>query len=165
MPRIPRLTIGRLMLAVVMVAVNIAVGRLVFAWSIWGVEILLAFAPMSLVIQFTVLMALRCRGRARAFWTGFIAFAVASMATLAESIVNTRGILDILWGYYMDFALQVFDCLPHILQPDFERGYSLALCFRSATIWFLPQLLAGLIGGFLAWLAAGRRREEMQESA
>ena len=81
----PRFSIGRLMSVVGVVALNLWVGRILFSIEPW---ILAGAAPIGLTMEFAVYRLICSRGRARAFWAGF----------LATGLLTARSLV---WGIYV----------------------------------------------------------------
>jgi hypothetical protein len=148
--KLPRLSIGNLMVIVVAAAINLAIGRFLGAY----IPIMLtAVALTALVFQAASVALVRCRGRTRAFWAGFLAFGLMAMLTVIWAIVfapkmgialdpATGETIDVkipgslkwyLWASYIKFV-EMF--LANQLQLSVDPMSAPAL-----RIWSLPQLL------------------------
>jgi hypothetical protein len=68
--RRPRFSIGRLMIVVGLIALNLSAG-----WALLAIEpwLLIGVAPAGLELQWAAFRMIGSRGRARAFWAGFLA--------------------------------------------------------------------------------------------
>src|SRR5947209_18664618 len=68
--RLPRFSIGRLMIVVGLIALNLSAVRAFVSIEPW---LLIGVAPAGLALQLAAFRLIRSRGRARAFWAGFLA--------------------------------------------------------------------------------------------
>ena len=92
-----RITLARLMLVIAVVAVDLAAFILDLRYL--GGDWVRGLPPTALACQIGLLCAVLSRGLSRAFWTGFVVFGCAMMATFAwglcfplqESAVNDAG--------------------------------------------------------------------------
>lgn len=138
----PRITLARLMIVVAVVAVDLA--ALVLDGRYLGGDWVRGLPPTALACQIGLFCAVLSRGLSRAFWTGFVAFGCAMMATFAwglcfplqESAVNDA------WLSYGEFASGVIWASPYE-----EEDVAMAV------IWTLPQLAAACVGGVFVLLA------------
>ena len=165
-----RLSVAKLMFAVVIVALNFGAARTLFSYD---TEMLIGVALSGLVLQASLFQLLRSRGRKRAFWAGFITCCSMAMMTLiwammfpriigigfkngATTRIETPGSpLYTIWYSYANFfdehiiAPLLFD--PRI-NPGLDResvlGGAVIVAIRAA-IWSLPQLLIAVAGGLL----------------
>jgi hypothetical protein len=181
--RLPRVSIAGVMLVVAIAALDIAVARAVLmanpqavAWA--------AFMPNPIVVtggalpcialQWAAFSVIRGRGRARAFWLGFLAFgSVITAAFLwamlfpriyavarARTFVKAPG--SVLFPLWMSYDRLVWDRIGRLLF-DFNTSpatfvATAARVVFQALVWSTPQLLVALIGGLIAWWLFGVRR-------
>jgi hypothetical protein len=171
--RLPRFSIGRLMIVVGLIALNLAAGRVLFSIEPW---LLIGVAPTGLALQFAVFRLILSRGPARAFWAGFLAAGLLAAwslvgAMLFRTSVNVginrttgqritfttpgyRG-ADYAWAAwrnYLELVMNALARLPStagILQRD-----DAAEAIAGVVVAFLPQFLIALACGLLAWLGA-----------
>lgn len=150
--KIPRMTVANLAVAVAVIAVNLGVGRALFAYQ----EFLLqSLAPMGLTLQFGCFRVLHTCGRASAFWAGFVAFGLAASASLVWAVrFGLHGYLISYSGGPPDnpishavtsgwFYLYWSACNP----LPFKTGLRLITDSAIASYFFLPQLLIASVGG------------------
>ena len=138
-----RITIARLMIVVAVIAVDLA--AFIAAARYLGGDWVRGLPPTALACQIGLLCAILSRGLPRAFWTGFVVFGCAMMATFAwglcfplqESAVNDA------WESYVEFTSDVYWGRPYDGSED-----DVAL----AVIWTLPQLAAACVGGVFVLL-------------
>ena len=177
--RTPRLSIAGLMLGVVIVALNLAVGRYLFGYQS---EILVGIALGAITLQVAIIQLIRRRGRDRAFWVGFLVLGSLVMASFiwamcfseilgfhpdgrgGFTLIRTPGsLLYTLWNGYSRF---VYERIIETYLIDFranEQFYRDSMMGRvlltmiRALAWFIPQLLIAVIGGVVARLIAGPR--------
>ncbi|WP_422928072.1 hypothetical protein [Singulisphaera sp. PoT] len=157
MAKMPHLTSGHLMLAMGVVAVNFAVGRWMDDYD-WDEGLILMLLPMGIVIQLAGLRAFTMQGDARAFWLGFLAFAMASLVSLASGAVLGRWWLNNVWTTYIRVVFRALEKVPYLDRtPSTPRKISI-IC---AAVVLPIHFLAGLIGGLsVSRLTRGSRREE-----
>ena len=137
-----RITLARLMIVVAVVAVELA--AFIVACDRVGGDWVRGLPPTALACQIGLLCAVLSRGLSRAFWTGFVVFGCAMMATFAwglcfplqESVVNDA------WQSYGEFASNV------LYWGSFYEEEDVAM----AVIWTLPQLAAACVGGVFVLL-------------
>ncbi len=148
-----RVKIINLMTAVGVVAVNLAVGRAIYAFdteTFWGSVLVGPSLQMGLI------RLMNRRGRDRAFWIGFVT--AGSLAFLTFLLAEREGGSSTLWyrawSDYTDVAVDWAEHFPGgaVLRVASFRGTPLnpALIVAASLIFFLPQLLAALTGGLLA---------------
>lgn len=162
--KMPRLTIGRLMITVGVVAIDIAAAR----WLYNPDDRMLASYSLGVVaVQFSAFRM--TRGQGRAFWLGFFLFSTAALVSLAAHSLIQPSLMTRLWSYYFIFAmdgLKNYPSLPQLVPPDIYD--SPAIWIATALIAFIPQLVVALIGGFLAAglsrLASGRTQSDREET-
>lgn len=98
-----------------------------------------------LVLQVGLWRFLRSRGPARRFWLGFEISGVASVLALFACEVFPA--LTRLAGWYVDTAFNlVFSCLPTLIDDlvmERQDGF-------LVVVYFLPELLASVMGGIVA---------------
>lgn len=173
----PGIRIGKLMVFVGFVAIDLAVGRAYLSGSQyfgWRLEQRLAVAPTGVALEITFLRLVISRGRGLVFWAGFVgngAVAVASViwafcdpavetTTYSSSgIVRTydAGCLGArLWSSYLELAEEGLDCVGY---PYTGGTTSLGDSITALILFLLPQLLIALAGGTVALLILGRWSE------
>jgi hypothetical protein len=137
----PRITLAGLMIVIAVVAVDLA--AFILDDRYLGGDWVRGLPPTALACQIGLLCAVLSRGLSRAFWTGFVVFGCAMMATFAwglcfplqESAVNDA------WRSYGEFASDVYWGSPYE-----EEDVAMAV------IWTLPQLAAACVGGVFVLL-------------
>jgi hypothetical protein len=137
----PRITLAGLMIVIAVVAVDLA--AFILDDRSLGGDWVRGLPPTALACQIGLLCAVLSRGLSRAFWTGFVVFGCAMMATFAwglcfplqESAVNDA------WRSYGEFASDVYWGSPYE-----EEDVAMAV------IWTLPQLAAACVGGVFVLL-------------
>jgi hypothetical protein len=137
----PRITLAGLLIVIAVVAVDLA--AFILDARYLGGDWVRGLPPTALSCQIGLLCAVLSRGLSRAFWTGFVVFGCAMMATFAwglcfplqESAVNDA------WLSYGEFASGVIWASPYE-----EEDVAMAV------IWTLPQLAAACAGGVFVLL-------------
>lgn len=76
--RMPRFTITRMIILIGVLAVNLAAGRTLYSER---PDLLLGIAFSGVAIQFGLFLAIRGRGRKRAFWLGFVLSDAVALAS------------------------------------------------------------------------------------
>jgi hypothetical protein len=155
----PRITIARLLLAILVIAFNAALIRAFFDDGSFSGIILLLFA-----MQVGLLFLLRSQGRGRLFWVGFEMAGFATIIALFRYDL-TASALYFYVSSYQDFAFNTVIESPHIPPPvaNFLMEYSQLL---YAAVSFAPELVMALMGGLFAMLAGpGLRRRVEPESS
>ncbi len=174
----PRLSIAKLMVVVVIVAINFGAARILFSYN---TEMLIGVALSGIVLQLGLYQLLRSRGRGRAFWAGFITCGLMATMSFVWAIlfpevigidfdnngsmatVRTPGSpLYTAWFGYAEFVSD------HIIGPILEShsmnsrinfdsylGGALLVSIR-VVVRFVPQLLIALVGGLLTSLIVRR---------
>lgn len=167
--RRPSLSIANLMVAVVVIALNIAAAR---ALSSHSLLMLIGTAPIGIFLQIGLFRLICGRDRARMFWAGFVAFGSSAMAsfiwgTLTPPVArpgsgrmifaSTPGsAMWALWDRYFQFAVASLMPLPGahwILGIGGEIPIA-----TMTTISSLPQFLIAAAGGLLVGLIPIRHR-------
>jgi hypothetical protein len=161
---LPRFTIAQLLGFVAVVALNAALGRGLFAWN---PELLIGIAIPLLVFELAGCCLLGGRRTRRPFWSGFLLFGLVVSAsfvlnvlvpvvyalTSSGTLIKTSGTpVAVLWYQYGIVA-------SNLLRPVFEGRvsadpYAPDVVLIRALVWAVPQLVAALIGGCVAWLMA-----------
>ncbi len=182
---IPRVSIGKLMVLVGLIAVNLTAIRLLCSAE---PSLLTGFIPAGLVLQFGAFRLIRSRTRARVFWAGFVTAGLLAGSSLAWAMifhssvniglngVTGRSVRIIVpgspmadrmwsvWRGYFDVSTSRLEQLP-LTADAFERDDALT-AFLIATMVFLPQIVIALTGGLLAvllvWIPAVRIRQQAQ---
>ena len=141
-----RITLALLMAVVAVVAVDLA--AFIIACRNGKGELALGLAPAGLACQIGLLCAVLSGGRSRAFWTGFVVFGCAMMATFAWGLYFWESAVNDTWASYGDLAVGVI-CSPQLLAAREASAGDVAM----AVIWSLPQLAAACVGGVFVLLA------------
>src|SRR5262245_52294277 len=104
-----RITLARLMIVVAVVAVELA--AFIVACRLVGGDWVLGLPPMGVACQIGLLRAVLSRGLSRAFWTGFVVFGCAMMATFAWGLCFPfqQSAVDDAWVSYGDFAVGLIE--------------------------------------------------------
>jgi len=161
------------MLIVGLTAVDFAVLR-----AFWGSRngVLAGIAFTGLVLNLGLLLLIRARRRARAFWVGFLlaaslgagSFAWAmtypkvsatflDQATGKQVTVRSSGApLSDEWETYLNLVERSIESLPDRWNPFLNGRF--AEVAADASIAFAPQLVVALVGGLLFWLMAPATR-------
>ncbi len=97
---------------------------------------------------------IRSRGRARAFWGGFVGLGVvAALSCCYGLFVEDESLVGSLWNEYLDFIHVAVTRFALTLRPDPTATYFvLVQSAEVALIIFLPQLAVALSGGLVAFL-------------
>lgn len=152
-----RQTIASLMRVVGLVALNLAIGRIIFLFEPWR---LAGIGLIAVCIQGGLFFLLRARRLSRprqyAFWAGFEAASLLGLwSFLYARVPNSR--VGALWDEYaafvdlrlrIDFGLSVLDRFP----------FDPVLLAAVAVFAFLPQLAMGVGGGLLGLCVAWSKR-------
>jgi hypothetical protein len=159
----PRITVGRMMAAVVVVAANLAIGRGVARANVEGLPYLVV--PVALL---HVAAWAACRGSrpGRAFWLGYLLAGGIVSGSLAWGITHPvrfvpgpggRPVMPEpyplhywAWETYADVALNVLQWALRPLGGMIPRALGLAL--MAACLW-APQVAGGMLGGLAGWIA------------
>ncbi len=164
-----RISLRTLMVLVGLAAVDSAIVR-----ATWGSKhhVLEGIALIGLALNAGLLLLIRARGRARAFWAGFLlagllaagSFAWAmsypkvsatflEQATGRQVTVHSTGApLSDQWESYLNLVEEWIESLPLPWNP-FQKG-KYAEFLTDASIAFAPQLTVAIAGGLLFWLVA-----------
>ena len=177
----PRFSIGRLMVVVGVVALNLGAGRVAFAIDPW---VLAGSAPAALMLEFAAYRFFRLRGRgrvrARAFWAGFLVAGLLAAGSLAwgflfrESVnvginlttgekttIRTPGFASAdrawaAWSGYLQLMVSGLERVPATRGLLTRDGVPQVVA-GTLMVW-LPQLLIAAAGGVLASGLARRTR-------
>ncbi len=162
----PRFSIFTLMAIVSVVALNLAAARLLIDYDD---ELLVGVALPTLVVQVGAFLLIRSRGRARAFWGGFVGLGVvAAISCYYGLFVAEESSVGAAWSACLDLIEGAVVRSGFTLRPDTTGTYfGLLQSVELALIVFLPQLAVALSGGLvaslLAWLTQlFRRRSALQ---
>lgn len=145
MPKMPRLTIGRMMLAVGVVAVNIALARLIYSPT---TRLLTSVSLGILALQFAALRI--AQGRSRPFWMGYLIFGAIALASLAGYVWAWPEWVTSAWSEYFRYVrqeLRAYPSLPQIVPPSVSDTVGIHII--TAIFVFLPQLIVAVAGGLL----------------
>jgi hypothetical protein len=174
------------MAVIAIIAGNLAIGRSIYAYK---PDLLLGIALTGPLFEVGLYRFIRSRGRARAFWLGFVASGllaassyswttirpkmtarVLDQASMTVVTVNSPGApLSDLW---LDYTTLAIDCLEYVPSCADIRTWAWdrpTTIVVDALIVLLPQLVIGLAGGLLGllvgWTADLRRRRELSREA
>ena len=164
--KLPRLSIAMVMVAVAVVAINLAIARTL---SIFNPVLPVSVALTGLALQAGGFILTRSRGRIRTFWIGFLTFGLMAMVSVIWAMVFAPNVgisLDpstgkvvkltvpglLMWTWWSAYFESVFTHLAGHLHFKIEP-----LGIAAALIWSLPQFLIAVMGGLLCRLAAGRQ--------
>jgi hypothetical protein len=140
-----RITLARLMAFVAVVAVQLA--ALAVALRYDESELTLGLAPTGFACEIGLLWAVLSGGWLRAFWTGFVVFGCAMMATFVWAECFTESAANEAWASYAEFAWGVISGTAPPQQWLFAGGD-----VGTAEVLSLPQLAAACAGGVFASL-------------
>jgi hypothetical protein len=165
----PRLSIGRLMACVGVVALNLAAARALYTYS---PMYLYAAALSGLGLQAGLFCLWSSRGRARAFWLGLLMAGSLAMGSCLWAVAFPRvigiggsakgGFVRVeqkgspLWDVleaYSNFVVEKLVAVP-TFTAIMESNNEVLLGATTTAIWFLPQLVAALGGGIIGWSMA-----------
>jgi hypothetical protein len=142
--RMPRLSIAKVMAGIVVVAINIAIGR-----AMYGSNTMLLFlvAPMGFACQLALLCWAAGPRGPRSFWAGFAASSLLMMP-LSVWIFTSGAYRQEIGALWMMIASAIVpsavrDNDRHVLGPLFMIA------------WTLPQLILAMVGGGLLRRLAG----------
>lgn len=148
--RLPRFTIGRLMLLVAAIGANIGACRLLAARD---VERCVVAALMIVAVQLGLWAAARGPVRYRPFWTGFVALGLLCPATLLSVEYGPNGAAPRTWMVrYLEWSIKgLLEWLNPLLRPCHDVLWLTVIAL--ALIAFLPQLVVAVVGGVLGqWI-------------
>ncbi len=174
--RLPRISIGRLMIVVGLIALNLSAARALLAIEAW---LLVGVAPAGLALQFAAFRLIRSRGRARMFWAGFLAAGVLAAWSLVGAMLFRTSVnvginlttgqritlttpgyraADLAWVAWKGYVELVENGLARLpTTAGILTGGDASTAVVGGLVAFLPQFLIALAGGLLAWSLAGAR--------
>ena len=134
-------------------AVTAAVGlniALVRALAITHLGFATCVVPIGFVLQLALFRLARNRGRARMFWSGFVASGTAAMASLHGAAFFPGTIFRHMWEAYADLVVSFLRlALPGTLIVRIQNDLVLGSIIEAAAAFFL-QVIVALAGGILA---------------
>ena len=150
-----RSSIAGVMAIVAVVALDIAVARAVFASN---TQLLIGGALPCVALQWAAFSLFRSRGRARAFWLGFMVggsmitasfiwamlFPEVLGVTRTGAVVKTPG--SSLYAVWAGYGRFIGDRIGPIPNP-----FGVVPIVFRAILWSVPQVTIALVGGFMAW--------------
>ncbi len=148
----------KLMAAIALIAVEFAAFRFIMDYDS---DILVFVALSGLVLQFGIFLAIRSRNRARAFWTGFVAFGAAAAFSFyyGLEVDPAESTVAALWYEYLALVSEFTGIT--VLQSGFTispsppTAYEIIVSQAEISIIFtLPQLIIGLVGGLMGFALA-----------
>jgi hypothetical protein len=139
----PRMTIARLMCAIMIIALNAGLIRAFFVQEMFYGVILMFFA-----MQVGLFRLLRSRGRARRFWVGFELAGIAMVLALFWAEFFPDSALNKGVSAYIEFAMNMVIGTPHLptALDDFLMDHQVLLL---VVVCFPPELVVALLGGLL----------------
>ena len=161
-----QVSIAGVMVVVLIVALNAAVARALFAYN---AEILIGIALTGLTLQGAVFRLARRRSN-RVFWVSFAAFGSLAMASFiwgmtlprelvavaypgqSPRLVNVSQVSALWLGYGRSAAVVLEPWLGH--SQRFADPQGVAAVLVRSLVWSTPQLLVALVGGFCALAVA-----------
>jgi hypothetical protein len=168
----PRLLIRTVMILVAVVAIEFTAIRAILGKALAfgiGLQALINTVPMGLALNFGLLRMFRTRGRARAFWVGFLVCGLIAMMsaawaglTPAGSVRSTTGgpntivhgsRMWFLWQSYFDFTVNCLEALGFDIRsfsPLSLDHPGIGYITIVGLIAFIPQLAIALVGGLIA---------------
>jgi hypothetical protein len=164
-----RTSLRTMMVLVGLAAVDSAVIR-----ATWGSKynVLSGIAFSGLALNAGLFLLIRARGRARAFWAGFLLAGLLAAASFTWALtypkvsatfrdqatgnqvtVHSSGApLSDTWETYLNVVEDSIESLPPRWNP-FTNG-KVAEVVADASIAFAPQMTVAIVGGLLFWLIA-----------
>ncbi len=148
--KIHKFTIAKLMLLVLIIAVDVAVLRVFFLYG-WGNGVLLIF----LTLQVGLLCLTSTRGRSQLFWAGFEASGLAFMFAFSCLFLLSRQdswairLTDLYWKSAFFFTLETSH--NWITDPVARRqllSHEVQSMILEA-VYFVPPFIAALTGGVM----------------
>lgn len=148
------------MAVVGVVALNLAAARRLAAYDD---KLMVGVMPTALVLQVALFRLSGTQGRRRAFWAGFLTAGFLAMLSFvwanrlsATVVVATHAVTgktrfavvpgsfggDQMYAVWAGYANVVVRCLPNL--PQYQ--------IIAAVVFLMPQMLAALACGVLAWL-------------
>jgi hypothetical protein len=152
----PRMTIARLMCAIMIIALNAGLIRAFFVQEMFYGVILMFFA-----MQVGLFRLLRSRGRARRFWVGFELAGIAMVLALIWAEFFPDSALNKCVSAYIEFAMNMVIGTPRMppAVDDFLMDHQDLLC---AALYSLPEFVMASLGGLFALLVGtGLRRRDL----
>lgn len=166
-----RFSIAKLMAVIVVIALDLALGRFVRDYNPW---LAIGFLPACLALQLAAWRLIRTRGRSRAFWAGVIVAGGLAALSFAWGFVFSRSVgigynsttgqiegvsvpgrlggdeVLALWSEYGEIAESCLKCVPYasdLVGRDWpDPGFQATVM----VIVLVPQLTIALAGGLLA---------------
>ena len=146
----PRMSIGTLLALIVVVALDLSIGRVLVERDD---RYLVGLTLSGLVIQWGLVLAIFRRGSSRSFWIGFVLAATLAAASFVFYVERPESdsLPAIAWYEYARFIhmhiTQVWqDSFTIQWEPD-PPALVLARFVLILILFFLPQLFAALAGG------------------
>jgi hypothetical protein len=165
--KLPRLSIRTMMATIGVVALNLAVARV-----LWDAEsdVSVLFAGVAfnaLVTQLAVFFLIRGRNGARAFWIGFIASSVvAAVSCSCAFLPDSESLNSAVWYEYLGLAQELtgivifqtgfvihYSATPIPLSP-FEPLFDFIESAKIGLVFYAPQFILAMSGGALTWFLA-----------
>ena len=165
----PRISIAMLMALIILAAFNLALARCLL--DVDG-YILAAIVSSALTIQLAVIQLIRTRHVFRAFWTGFIAGLTVTAGLCFWGMLQDRRLTpgfdpalgkrfvywtpgNPMWPGWPSYRRHAYRVIASsALGRSLMDRYDVASLPVLTVVMFLPQLLVGLVTGFLALLIA-----------
>jgi hypothetical protein len=152
-----RTSIASLMKFVVVVALNLCIGRLVFRYEPWR---LAAIGPIAVAIQVGLYSLVRSRGRPRpcSFWVGFETGGLLGLISLLYARVP-ESVVGAAWDDYAEFIddlLSVNLGLSVLNRDPFDPALLIAVAVFASLPQMAMAVAGGLIGLTLGWSRQSR---------
>ncbi len=146
-----RISIASLMWVVGIAALNLALGRVIFAWEPWR---LAGVGLIGVTIQLGLFFLIRARGRPRlyAFWAGFTGGCTLGLCSfLYARVPDSR--VGAFWDEYAAF-IDGFLAVQFGIRILNRSPFDPVLLVIVAVFGFLPQILMGCAGGLVGLAVA-----------
>ena len=165
--KIGRVSVGGLMAAVGLAALNLAASRRLAESD---ERLALGVMPAALGLQLALYRLVRTRGRGRAFWAGFLAAGLpatlsfvgahrlsGSVYPVTDLVTHKMVFVVIPGSYGGDRMYEIWIGYGNVVARCFPDLMLYRVGFAGAIL--VPQVMAGFAGGLVAWLV--RRGVEM----
>jgi hypothetical protein len=146
MVRASRLSIGLMMVATAVIALDFAFVR--FALAHRGPDLAAVYGPIGVATQVGFALATHGPAGRRRFWSGFSIGGACALAAQAWLELAQPGPVAELWGAYTTWLDRVFGRLPRLGASN--PGHELLHFAVVASFFFPAQLLLASAGGVLA---------------
>jgi hypothetical protein len=168
--KLPRLSIRLLMAIIGVVALNLAIARVLWNTDSQLSDLLPCLGLNAVVTQLAVFFLLRSRNGARPFWIGFVASSAiaavsCSCAFLEFESVNSESFNSDAWYEYISFVQEFTGVVIfqtgftiHTGSPvppgPFDAFFDFLEAVKIASVFYAPQFVFAMSGGALTVLLA-----------